>query len=295
MTSAKLIDGKAHAAAIRQEVSRVAGEWASHHGRPVGLDVILVGDDPASQVYVGSKERQAAAAGLRGKVHRLPRDTQQEALEALIAALNADSNVDGILLQLPLPPHLDAAHAVGCIAPGKDVDGLSTTNAGALVLGLPGLFPCTPSGIIELLKREDVALRGARALVIGRSTLVGLPVARMLTHCDATVTLAHSKSRDLQALALEADVLIVAAGKRHLVPGKWIKPGSVVIDVGIHRDADGALAGDVVFDEAVGRAALLTPVPGGVGPMTIAMLLSNTLKAAHLRAGVIESTSPRTH
>ncbi len=284
MTTAKLIDGKTHAATIRREIAKVAGEWASHYGRPVGLDVILVGDDPASQVYVASKERQAAAAGLRGHVHRLPRATTQESLEALIATLNADTCVDGILLQLPLPPHLDATRAVGCIAPAKDVDGLSAQNAGALALGLPGLFPCTPLGIIELLKREGVALAGARALVIGRSPLVGLPVARMLTHGDATVTLAHSKSRELAELALDADVLVVAAGKRHFVRGAWVKPGSVVIDVGIHRDASGTLAGDVVFDEVTSRAALVTPVPGGVGPMTIAMLLSNTVKAATVRA-----------
>lgn len=276
--AARIIDGKAWADRIGQEVHAALTEKA----RRVRLDVILVGDHAPSMVYVRNKERRAKEAGMDGRVHRLAQDATQAEVQACIASLNENPEVHGILLQLPLPDHLDATPLVQSIAAHKDVDGLTTANAGKLALGFAGLFPCTPQGVIELLKREAISMTGKRALVIGRSQLVGKPLVQMLLAQHATVTVAHSKSKGLGDLCAEADILVAAAGVPRLVRGSWLKPGAVVIDVGIHRTEDGTLCGDVCFEEAMEVAGALTPVPGGVGPMTIAMLLSNTLKAAEL-------------
>jgi len=277
---ARNIDGKAIAAAVREEVRVRAEAHAAQYGRAPGLEVVLVGDDPASQVYVRNKERAAAKAGIRGAVHRLPADTSQQALIALVRRLNEDETVDGILVQLPLPPHLDAAAVVDTLDPGKDVDGLHPHNAGLLLADRPGLRPCTPSGCMRLIAEAGLELKGKRAVVIGRSNLVGKPLALMLLAQHATVTMAHSRTVDLAGLSREADVLVAAVGRAGLVRGDWVKPGAVVIDVGINRDDGGQLCGDVVYEDAAERASAITPVPGGVGPMTIAMLLDNTVRAA---------------
>ena len=281
--SAKVIDGKAVAATVRDEVKLRATAFAAKHGRHPGLEVVLVGEDPASQVYVGSKEKAAGTVGIRGAVHRLPASTSQADLLALIARLNADTNVDGILVQLPLPKHLDALAVVDAIDPAKDVDGLHPMNAGYLWVGRKGLRPCTPAGSMRLLAHTGVELEGARAIVVGRSNLVGKPIAAMLLEQNATVVLAHSRTADLAARVAEADVVIAAVGKAELVRGAWIKEGAVVIDVGINRTPENKLIGDVEYAAAAERASWITPVPGGVGPMTIAMLLSNTVDAAEAR------------
>jgi methylenetetrahydrofolate dehydrogenase (NADP+)/methenyltetrahydrofolate cyclohydrolase len=277
--SAALIDGKAVAAALR---AALAQRVAALPFQP-GLAVVLVGDDPASAVYVRNKDRAAASVGIAARTIRLPADTAQAALLAQVAALNADPAVDGILVQLPLPAQLDARAVIAAIDPGKDVDGLHPVNAGRLADGDPGLVPCTPLGVMKLLDAAGIGLRGARALVLGRSNLVGRPVAALLLAADATVTVAHSRTRDLAAECRRADVLVAAVGRPEMVRGDWLRPGAVVIDVGINRLADGALVGDVAFDEAVAVAGAITPVPGGVGPMTIACLLENTLMAAEAR------------
>ena len=279
--SARIIDGKMVAAALR---AAVAARVATLRYRP-GLAVVLVGADPASQVYVRNKERAAAAAGLDGRTIRLPADIGQDALLATIAGLNADPEVDGILVQLPLPAGLDAQAVIQAIDPAKDVDGLHPVNAGRLAGGMPGLVPCTPLGVMKLLASAGVALRGARALVLGRSVLVGRPVAALLTAADATVTIAHSRSRDLKEECRRAEVLVAAVGRPGMIRGDWLAPGAVVIDVGINRQPDGTLVGDVAYAEALAVAGAITPVPGGVGPMTIACLLENTLAAAHSRRG----------
>jgi methylenetetrahydrofolate dehydrogenase (NADP+)/methenyltetrahydrofolate cyclohydrolase len=250
----------------------------------------LVGDDPASDVYVRNKARQTVAVGMNSYEHRLPAETTQEALLALVRSLNADPAVHGILVQLPLPRHLDPDPVITLIDPDKDVDGLHPINAGRLLSGLDGLFPCTPQGCIILAKSVMPDLTGAEAVVVGRSNLVGKPVAQLLLRENATVTTAHSRSRDLGAICRRADLLIVAVGKTGLVRGDWIKPGATVIDVGTNRigttpEGRTRLAGDVAFDEAKEVAGAITPVPGGVGPMTIACLLANTLRAAEMRAG----------
>jgi len=281
--TAKIIDGKMHAARVRQHVSERALSFFKRVGRKPELHVVLVGDDPASQVYVRSKEKASAACGIEGRVHRLPATTSQDALLKHVDDLNRNRSIDGILLQLPLPRHISAQRLVESLDPTKDVDGLHPFNAGRLMLGEPGLRPCTPLGCMELLKTEGVNLRGTHALVIGRSHLVGKPLGMLLLEADATVTFAHSHTQDLAQRVATSDVVIAAVGKPELVRGSWIKPGAILIDVGINRLADGRLVGDVEYEAAVERAALITPVPGGVGPMTIAMLLANTLTAAEKR------------
>jgi methylenetetrahydrofolate dehydrogenase (NADP+)/methenyltetrahydrofolate cyclohydrolase len=277
--SAELIDGKAIAQAVRTEIRAQIEAWVGE-GRPrPGLATVLVGDDPASAVYVANKQRASAEVGIEGFAHDLPAAATQDEVETLLHDLNADPRVSGILLQLPTPRHIDGAHLTTLIQPAKDVDGLTPISAGLLAKGLPGLRPCTPSGVIELLRRHQVALEGAEAVVLGRSDLVGRPVAALLLAENATVTTCHSRTRDLPAVCRRADVLIAAVGRAEMVTGDWIKPGATVIDVGINRTEHG-LVGDVEFASASEVAGLITPVPGGVGPMTIAMLLGNTLQAA---------------
>ena len=274
--TARLIDGKAVAAALR---AALATRVAALPFRP-GLAVILVGDNPASTVYVRNKDRAAAAAGLSAHTIRLPATTPEAALLAEIARLNADPAIDGILVQLPLPPQIASQRVLAAIDPAKDVDGFHPLNVGALAAGQPGLVPCTPLGVMRLLAASDVAPRGARAVVLGRSAIVGRPMAALLLAADATVTVAHSRTRDLPGECRRAEILIAAVGQAGLVRGDWIAPGATVIDVGINRGADGKLTGDVDFAAAVEVAGAITPVPGGVGPMTIACLLENTLTAA---------------
>jgi methylenetetrahydrofolate dehydrogenase (NADP+)/methenyltetrahydrofolate cyclohydrolase len=277
--SATLIDGKAVAASLRAELAaRVAGL-----GFQPGLAVVLVGDDPASAVYVRNKDRAAASVGIAVQTIRLPAETLQADLLARIAARNEDAAVDGILVQLPLPKHIDARAVIAAIDPAKDVDGLHPVNAGRLADGDPALVPCTPLGVMKLLDAAGIALRGARALVLGRSNLVGRPVAALLLNADATVTVAHSRTRDLPEECRRADILVAAVGRPEMVRGDWLRPGAVVIDVGINRLDDGRLVGDVAFEAACAVASAITPVPGGVGPMTIACLLENTVQAALAR------------
>jgi methylenetetrahydrofolate dehydrogenase (NADP+)/methenyltetrahydrofolate cyclohydrolase len=280
--TARLIEGKAVAAALRAEV---AARVAVLPFRP-GLSVILVGDDPASAVYVRSKDRAAEAAGLTAHTIRLPAATPEVTLLAEIARLNADPDVDGILVQLPLPPSIRTEAVIDAIDPAKDVDGFHPWNAGLLAATRPALVPCTPRGVMRLLEASGVVPAGKRALVLGRSNIVGRPVAALLLAADATVTMAHSRTRDLPAECRRADILVAAAGRPELVRGSWIAPGATVIDVGINRRPDGRLVGDVAYAEAVEVAGAITPVPGGVGPMTIACLLENTVIAALRRRGV---------
>ncbi|MFL5957934.1 MAG: bifunctional 5,10-methylenetetrahydrofolate dehydrogenase/5,10-methenyltetrahydrofolate cyclohydrolase [Solirubrobacterales bacterium] len=281
--TATIIDGKAVAARVRAAVAEGVEAYAAEAGRPPALATVLVGDDPASQIYIANKHRAAEQVGIATTDHRLPADTNRDDLVAVLAGLAADPDVSGILLQLPLPDHLDPDEMVDLIPASKDVDGLTAVSAGRLVQGRPGLRPCTPQGIIELLDAYDVALEGAEAVVVGRSLLVGRPVAGLLLQRHATVTMAHSRTRDLGAVCARADVLVAAVGVARLVQGDWIKSGAAVIDVGINRLEDG-LTGDVEFDAARKRAGVITPVPGGVGPMTIACLLRNTLHAARVTA-----------
>ncbi|MGB0678563.1 MAG: bifunctional methylenetetrahydrofolate dehydrogenase/methenyltetrahydrofolate cyclohydrolase FolD [Polyangiales bacterium] len=283
--SAQRIDGKATAAAVRAAVREEALAFAAQHGRAPRLEVVLVGDDAASEVYVRNKERAAAKAGIAGQVRRLPASSSQPEVAALLGQLSADQAVDGILLQLPVPAHLDPDALILAIDPSKDVDGLHPVNAGRLLSGRPGLRPCTPLGCLHLLTELPLALSGQRALVVGRSILVGKPIALLLLEAHCTVTIAHSRTEDLAARVAEADILIAAAGRAGLIQGAWIREGATVIDVGIHRRADGSLTGDVDFAGAQARAAHITPVPGGVGPMTIAMLLRNTVQAARALRG----------
>jgi methylenetetrahydrofolate dehydrogenase (NADP+) / methenyltetrahydrofolate cyclohydrolase len=274
--TARIIDGKAIAAAMRAKLAeRVAALPFS-----AGLAVVLVGDDPASAVYVRSKDRAAQAAGIAVRTIRLPADTAEEELLTRIARLNADPAVDGILVQLPLPAHIATQAVIEAVDPEKDVDGFHPLNIGRLATGHPGLVPCTPLGVMKLLAGTGVALEGARALVLGRSSVVGRPMVTLLLGANATVTVAHSRTRDLAAECRRADVLVAAVGKPELVRGDWIAPGAAVIDVGVNRLADGRLVGDVAFAEAAAVASAITPVPGGVGPMTIACLLENTVTAA---------------
>jgi methylenetetrahydrofolate dehydrogenase (NADP+) / methenyltetrahydrofolate cyclohydrolase len=277
MPGAQIIDGKAAAAAVRAQVAAEVARLAS----PPGLAVILVGDDPASAVYVRNKVRACEATGIRSVERRLPANATPGQVADTIAALNADPGVHGILLQLPLPAHLPAAALIQSIAPDKDVDGLTHINIGRLVAGDPGaLVPCTPQGALHLIRAARADLSGAHAVVIGRSLLFGKPMGQLLLAQNCTVTQAHSRTRDLPDVCHQADILVAAVGQAQMVRGDWIKPGAVVIDVGINRSADGKLTGDVAFTEAVQVAGAITPVPGGVGPMTIAFLLRNTLRAA---------------
>ena len=280
---AELIDGKALAKEVRAEVKARAEAFRATHNRAPGLHVVLVGEDPASQVYVRNKERAADKAGIAGQVHRLAADTSEADLLALIFELNGDDEIDGILVQLPLPDHLDDQTIVDAIDPAKDVDGLHPFNAGLLSVGRKGLRACTPSGCMRMLEHIACDPKGKRALVLGRSTLVGKPIAMMLLEKHATVTIAHSRTEDLAERVRESDIVIAAVGRPNLVKGDWIQDGAVVIDVGINRLEDGTLTGDVDFEGAKAHASYITPVPGGVGPMTIAMLLSNTVDAAEAR------------
>lgn len=279
----QVLDGKALAKKVRAEVYAQAQAFAERHGRAPQLEVVLVGDDPASQVYVGAKERAAAKCGIVGSVRRLSHDASEAAILDVVEKLNADENVDGILVQLPLPGRMNPRKILATIDPDKDVDGLHEVNVGRLALGLEGHFPCTPSGCMRLLQEAQVQLSGAEAVVVGRSDLVGRPIAQMLLREGATVTVCHSHTRDLASHVSQADIVVAAVGVTELVKGAWIKPGAAVIDVGINRQADGSLKGDVEFEPALARAAWVTPVPGGVGPMTIAMLLENTVRAATMR------------
>jgi methylenetetrahydrofolate dehydrogenase (NADP+)/methenyltetrahydrofolate cyclohydrolase len=281
--SARLIDGKAVAQQVRSEVRDQIEQWCAGGGQRPGLATILVGEDPASAVYVSGKQRACTEVGIEGFAHDLPADSTQADIEALIHELNGDPRVSGILLQLPTPDHIDGSHLTTLIDASKDVDGLTPISAGLLAKGLPGLRPCTPAGVIELLRRHDVALEGAEAVIVGRSDLVGKPVAALLLAENATVTTCHSRTRELDEVCRRADVLIAAVGRAEMVKGSWVKPGAVVIDVGINRTETG-LVGDVEFASAAEVASLITPVPGGVGPMTIAMLLANTLQAARAQA-----------
>ena len=280
--SATIIDGKAVAAALR---ATIAARVAALSFQP-GLAVVLVGDDPASTVYVRNKDRAAAAAGIAARTIRLPATTSQADLLAQVAALNADGSVDGILVQLPLPPGIDPRAVIEAIDPAKDVDGFHPVNVGRLADGLPTLAPCTPTGVMRLLAAAGVAPRGARALVIGRSSIVGKPMAALLLAADATVTIAHSRTRDLPGECRRAEIVVAATGRAEMVRADWIAPGATVIDVGINRLADGRLVGDVAFEECRAIAGAITPVPGGVGPMTFACLLENTLTAALARRGM---------
>jgi len=288
--TAKRIDGKAAGQAIRDRVAAFVPDFMRNSGRPPGLATVLVGEDPASAVYVRSKNRATAELGMAGFAHNLPETTSEEELLQLVADLNADDRVDGILVQLPLPKQINSTRVIESIDPDKDVDGFHPMNAGRLASGLPALAPCTPYGCLYLLKQELGDLTGLEAVVIGRSNIVGKPMAQLLLGENATVTIAHSRTRDLPAVARRADILVAAVGRAEMVRGDWIKPGATVIDVGINRiptgDGKGRLVGDVAYDEAAEVAAAITPVPGGVGPMTIAMLMRNTLVAACRREGL---------
>ena len=277
--TARILDGKALAERMRADI---AAKIATLPYRP-GLAVVIVGDDPASAVYVRNKERAARESGIAARTIALPATTAESALLALIAELNADPATDGILVQLPLPAHIHAQRVIEAIDPAKDVDGFHPINAGYLALGLPTLVPCTPRGVMRLLAEAGTRLAGARAAVLGRSAIVGRPVAALLTAADATVTLLHSRTRDIAAECRRAEIVIAAVGRAEMVRGDWIAPGAVVIDVGINRGVDGKLRGDVAFAECAAKAGAITKVPGGVGPMTIAYLLENTLEAAARR------------
>ena len=288
--SARRIDGKAAALGLREKIARAVDRFVEQTDRAPGLATVLVGEDPASAVYVRSKNRATAEAGMVSFAHNLPDTTSEAELLGLIDRLNADTAVDGILVQLPLPSQIDSAKVIAAVDPAKDVDGFHALNAGRLATGLDSLVPCTPLGCLHLLKAELGDLSGLEAVVIGRSNIVGKPMALLLLGENATVTLAHSRTRDLPEVVRRADIVVAAVGRAEMVKGDWIKPGATVIDVGINRvptaDGKGRLLGDVAFAEAAERAAAITPVPGGVGPMTIAMLMRNTLVAAHRRQGL---------
>ncbi len=292
MSTASPIDGKLFAEGLRARVTEIATSFEAAAGRKAGLAVVLVGEDPASQVYVRSKGKQTVACGMASFEHKLPVDTTQETLLALVEQLNADPAVDGILVQLPLPKHLDEQAVVARIDPNKDVDGLTPISSGRLALGLPGLVPCTPLGSLMLLKDRLGDLSGLNAVVIGRSILVGKPMAQLLLGESCTVTIAHSRTKDLPEVVRRADIVVAAVGRPEMVKADWIKPGATVIDVGINRlpppegEAKGRLVGDVDFAGVSEVAGAITPVPGGVGPMTIAVLLRNTIVAAHRNAGL---------
>ncbi len=277
------IDGKAIAEKVRAEVAHGVQRFRAAHGRVPALHVVLAGDDAASHVYVRNKERAAAEVGIAGTVHRLPATASEGELLGLITELNASKEVDGILVQLPLPASMASARVLERIHPAKDVDGFHALNVGRLWAGGPALVPCTPRGCLRLLEETGTAIEGRRALVVGRSNIVGKPMAALLLSKQATVTIAHSRTADLATRCREADILVAAVGRAKMIRGEWIKPGAAVIDVGMNRDEQGKLCGDVDYASAWGVAGALTPVPGGVGPMTIAMLLDNTLSAAVAR------------
>jgi methylenetetrahydrofolate dehydrogenase (NADP+)/methenyltetrahydrofolate cyclohydrolase len=290
--SATIIDGKAIAAGVRTEVAEEVSAFAERTGRPPGLATVLVGEDPGSAVYVGGKQRACAEVGMTPFDRRLPAEATHEQVAELLHALNADDAVSGVLLQLPVPDHLDGPTLTGLIDPAKDVDGLTPVNAGLLSLGRPGPRPCTPLGVMELLASVEAALEGAEAVVVGRSNLFGKPMAQLLLEANATVTICHSRTRDLAAVCARADILIAAVGRPRLIAREFVKPGAVVIDVGMNRltpeqaGNSSGLVGDVDFPAVAEIASAITPVPGGVGPMTIALLLRNTLSAARAQAGI---------
>jgi methylenetetrahydrofolate dehydrogenase (NADP+)/methenyltetrahydrofolate cyclohydrolase len=290
--TAERIDGKAFAALLRERVGALASQFEAKSGRKAGLAVVLVGEDPASQVYVRSKHKATVAAGMESFEHRLPADTSEADLLALVEQLNKDNAVDGILVQLPLPDHLDEQAVIASISPDKDVDGFHVTNAGRLAVGQSGFVPCTPLGCMMLLTDRLGDLSGLEAVVIGRSNIVGKPMAQLLLDANATVTIAHSRTKDLPAVVKRADIVVAAVGRAEMVKAEWLKDGATVIDVGINRlppaegEEKGRLVGDVDYSGAQGVAGAITPVPGGVGPMTIAVLLRNTLVAAYRNAGL---------
>jgi methylenetetrahydrofolate dehydrogenase (NADP+)/methenyltetrahydrofolate cyclohydrolase len=281
---AKVLDGKAAAAEVRSEVAADVAVL-KERGVPVRLDVVLVGEDPASVTYVASKERDSQEVGIESRVHHFSEDVSQEELADLVDRSNTDEAISGFFVQLPLPEGLDAMPLISSINPAKDVDGLSPESAGRLAVGLPSLLPCTPHGIIQLLGRNGIDLAGKEAVVVGRSNLVGKPLAQLLLRENATVTMCHSRTRDLPEVTRRAEILLVAAGRREMIGAEHVREGAVVVDVGIHRRAEGGLVGDVRFDEVEPRAAWISPVPGGVGPMTRAMLLHNTVVAARMGPG----------
>jgi methylenetetrahydrofolate dehydrogenase (NADP+)/methenyltetrahydrofolate cyclohydrolase len=282
--AAKIIDGKSIAAATRAALKDKVASLAARGARP-GLAAVLVGDHPASRVYVRNKARSCEETGLHSEVHELPGSASEKKLLELVERLNKDPHIHGILVQLPLPKQINAERVLAAISPAKDVDGFHAENLGALVQGLPGFVPCTPAGVMEMLAQARVPLAGARAVIVGRSTVVGKPLALLLLQKDATVTICHSRTKDLAARTREADILVAAVGKAKLVTGDMVKPGACVIDVGINRLPDGKLAGDVDFESAKAVAGSITPVPGGVGPMTIAMLIVNTVRSAEQAMG----------
>ncbi|MEW6596584.1 MAG: bifunctional methylenetetrahydrofolate dehydrogenase/methenyltetrahydrofolate cyclohydrolase FolD [Pseudomonadota bacterium] len=296
MSEARIIDGKAFAQRIQADVTAAASALVAEHGIRPGLAVVLVGEDAASQVYVRNKGQQAEACGFHSVTRRLPAETTEAELLAVVGELNADPTIHGLLVQLPLPGHLDANRIIAAIDPNKDVDGLTVTNAGRLSAGLPGLVPCTPSGCMLMLQEALGDLKGKRAVMVGRSNLMGKPMAQLLLQADCTVTIAHSRTKDLPAVCREAEILVVAVGRAEMVKGDWIRPGAVVLDVGMNRvpskdpvkAAEGKtrLVGDVAFDEAKAVAGWITPVPGGVGLATVACLLRNTVLAACLIHGL---------
>ena len=291
MSTATIIDGKAFAESLRTRVGGVAADFAAKAGRKAGLAVVLVGEDPASQVYVRNKGKQTLACGMESFEHKLPADTAEADLLAVVAQLNADPAVDGILVQLPLPAHMDEAKVIATINPDKDVDGFHVVNVGRLATGLPGFVPCTPLGCVMLLKDKLGSLSGLNAVVIGRSNIVGKPMAQLLIAESCTVTVAHSRTKDLPEVVRHADIVVAAVGRPEMVKGDWLKPGATVIDVGINRvpgveEGKTKLVGDVDFGSASEVAGAITPVPGGVGPMTIAVLLRNTIVAAHRNMGL---------
>jgi methylenetetrahydrofolate dehydrogenase (NADP+)/methenyltetrahydrofolate cyclohydrolase len=283
---AQLLDGKAIAQKVRDEVKAGVARFVAEHGRPPGLDVVLVGEDPASVVYTRNKEKASNEVGMRGRLHRLPAESTEQEVLARVSELDSDPTVDGILVQLPLPKHVDERRILDAVSFKKDVDGFHPINAGLLASGRPGLVPATPRGCMRLLTEAGAQLAGARAVVVGRSNIVGKPVAQLLLAQHATVTMAHSRTRDLAAVCREADVLVVAVGRTRMVKADWVKPGAVVIDVGTNRDEAGKLCGDVDTASVAEVASWITPVPGGVGPMTIACLLENTLSAARASVGL---------
>ncbi len=292
MSADRIIDGKAFAATLRQRITGVVPDFVSHAGRKPGLAVVLVGDDPASRVYVGSKKKATVEAGMESFEHRLPDTVSQSELVALVQKLNADDAVDGILVQLPLPSHINDKAVIAAIDPAKDVDGFHVVNAGRLAVGEESFVPCTPLGCLLLLKDRIGDLSGKNAVVIGRSNIVGKPMAQLLLAENCTVTIAHSRTADLPEVVRRADIVVAAVGRPEMVRGDWLKDGAIVIDVGINRlapsegETKGRLVGDVAFEQALDHVDGITPVPGGVGPMTIACLLRNTLVAAHRRAGL---------
>ena len=280
-----LLDGKAVAARVRADVAQRAAAFAAQHGRAPGLAVVQVGEDPASSVYVRNKRKSSLEAGIESFAHDLPASTPETRILALVQALNHDERVDGILIQLPLPKGVNADRVMDAVDPAKDVDGFHPVNTGLLAQKRPRLRPCTPFGVIKLAAAYDIALTGLRATVVGASNIVGRPMALELLLARSTVTVCHTGTRDLRAEVERAEVLVAAVGKAGFIPGEWVRPGAAVFDVGINRTASGKLVGDVGFERAAERAGWITPVPGGLGPMTIAMLLSNTVDAATLRVG----------